>query len=61
MDQILMHMCIVWPIQYIFKNIYLFTWLHQVLVVAHGIFTATHGSFLAACGLLVVAWGNLVP
>ena len=32
--------------------IYLFNWLHWVLVVAHGIFLAARGLFVAARGLL---------
>ena len=37
--------------QFFKKYIYLFIWLRQVLVEAHGIFVATCGIFIAACGL----------
>ena len=30
------------PIQQSFKNMYLFIWLHQVLVAPHGLFAAAH-------------------
>ena len=41
----------------LFKNIYLFIWLRQVLVVARGIFVAACGIFVAACGIFVAVCG----
>ena len=43
--------------QEFFKK-YLFTWLHQILLVAHSILIATHGlSSPEACGILVPLLG----
>ena len=45
----------VWKFKNTVLNIYLFIWLHQVLVVAHGIF------FTAACRILGYSMWDLVP
>ena len=41
------------------KNIYLFIWLHRVLVVAHGIFIVGVGSLVVACGIFSCGMGTL--
>ena len=44
---------------YLFLNIYLFIWLHWVLVAVCGIFIVTCGIFIAVRGLFVAAHGLL--
>ena len=46
---------------FFFFNIYLFIWLHQVLVVACRIFIAMCRSFVAMRGIFSCGMWNLVP
>ena len=44
----------------LFKNIYLFIWLHSVLVAAHGIFSCSMRTL--SCGMWdVVPWQGIEP
>ena len=47
------------PRKLFLKNIYLFIWLCQVLVVAHGIFVDVCGTFVAACGIFSCSMWDL--
>ena len=48
-------------IDFFFFNIYLFIWLHRVLVAARGIFLAACRIFLAACMWDLVPWPGIKP
>ena len=47
-------------ILFIYLKKYLFIWLRQVLVAAHGIFVAPRGIFIAVCGIFSCGMQDLV-
>ena len=46
---------------FFFFNIYLFIWLHRVLVAARGVLVAARGILVAACGIFSCGMWDLVP